>query len=462
MANGIKWLKPVFKNWKIILVSAGFTTVLMFLLTMRMTGIYQSSAIICTGIAANENMAEHFSYDNMVNIITSRETFKETGLRLLAMHLGMKQVDPRIISAAHFGAVQKMIPPDIRKMTDDSDSITYLNLNAIADTHFALIKMMNHPNVPYYSNAALSAVTVNRISNNMFSLVYACNDPGVCQKTLEILIDVSIRKLDNLNQSRRQQQENRSSSTIQVIDKPNYPLTAKNMRNVLVMLGTALGFVIPSFIFLGMAYFNNNIQTPLRAENVTGLKIAGIIPNSRKLQALKNADTISDGLSDTILKNLYMTDHKSGQIRILMISMRAEEGKTLISNILSERLYSKGRKCLVVTPYIDSGSWSVVSYRVDKTFFHSRAEDIIPVEKMSDADVLIIELPPLITNDYPVELVKQFDMAFLICRADREWVKADQTSLDSFIRVSGMTPQIILNHVELDVVEEILGKISKI
>jgi len=657
--------------------------VLMVLFTIGMPKVYKSSASIYTGITTGGGIVEgrsdwtiqSSSYDNMANIITSRETLKEVGLRLLAMHLGMKHVDPKIISAKHFEEVQKMINvnPDIIKLAGATDSITYLNLAAIADTHPFLIGVINYQGVPYYSHAALSSISVNRVqSSDMVSLVYTCNDPGVCQKTLEILIDVCIRNyrqikegqtdkkvayyeeqlqlargklkqaelreeqfkktygvvdlgtqqgiaisdrqeisnqilkeqdlqatlsaglrqiesqtggqasmkrteimqkqnqlgqlnsrlmnaqltgpasriadleaqiksveaalkndlaeafttsstgtmaateyfnrlvaleeskakqralesrrnattgqfnrmlplqdslrriqreieisdqeyrtaLDNWNTSRREQQDQRSFSTIQVIDKPNYPLTAKSKRKILVLLGTMIGFVIPSSIFLGMAYFNNNIQTPKRAEEVTGLKTAGIIPNTKKLQALKNPEMISDGLSDTILKNLYMTDRKSSQTRILIISTRPGEGKTMISNLLCERLLNKGRKCLVVMPYIDSGSWSVVSYKVDKSFYQARAEDIIPVERMNDADTLIIELPPLIMNDYPVELIRQFDMAFLICSANREWVKADQTALDSFIKISGITPQIILNDVEMEVVEEILGKIS--
>ena len=229
---------------------------------------------------------------------------------------------------------------------------------------------------------------------------------------------------------------------------------------MMMMMGTMMGFLIPTCIFLGMAYLNSNIQTPQRAEEITGLKSAGIMPNFKKLHELKNHEMVSNGLSDTILKSLYMANHRSHQMRILIISTRPGEGKTVIGNMLCERLINKGRKCLVVTPYVDSGNWSVVSYKVDKSFYEARAHDIVPVERMTDAEILIIELPPLIMSDYPVELIRQFDMAFLICRADREWVKADQTALDSFIKISGINPQIILNEVEIDIVEEILGKVS--
>ena len=185
------------------------------------------------------------------------------------------------------------------------------------------------------------------------------------------------------------------------------------------------------------------------------------MPNTKKLQDYKYPDLISNGLVDTILKSLYMTHQKwSSQMRILVISTRPGEGKTLISNMLCERLISKGRKCLIVVPYIEAGDWSVVSYKVDKSFYQSRAEDIVPIERMNEADILIIELPSLIMNDYPVDLIRQFDMAFLVCKANREWVKADQTALESFITISGIRPQVVLNEVNTEIVEQILGKIS--
>ena len=266
--------------------------------------------------------------------------------------------------------------------------------------------------------------------------------------------------LDNLTESRRQQQDQHLSSAIQALDKPNFPLTAKrNTRWFWILSGALLGFVVPATFLLLKVGFNTNIQTPQRAEKATGLITAGIIPNTQKLLSLKNCEQITNGLNDVILKNLYLTDHKFGQVRVLIISTRPAEGKTLISNMLCERLLEKGRKCLVVTPFMDSGSWSVVSYKASKFSYKARAEDIAPVEKMNDADILIIELPALIINDYPVELIRQFNTAFLICRANRQWGKADQNALDSFVKVSGINPQIILNDAELDLVEEILGKI---
>lgn len=683
----VKLIKSVFRHYKIIIASSLLVALLVFLFTFNIPRKYQSTATIYTGIGtgttptSTEGRMDYLtlssSFDNLLSIITSRETMKEVGLRLLVMHLTLKDADPAVISPEHLESVREKFPPDIRGLVGETDSITYQNLMAEADSNPFLIGILNYP-VPYYSYQALSSISVNRMrTSDMISLSYSCDDQGVCQKTLEILIDVCIRNyrkikegqvdkvvgyyeeqvksaqqklkrseareqnfkevyglvdfntqtgmviagrqeiitqiqkeqeimsateagirnienqlgsqsqslrnsgimekkdrlsrlsyqlnaaelnrvsadriaelqtqidqvkselsqdiaasstaittgrtseiaateyfnkvitfeeskarlralenrrdaalgqfnrylplgdtlkriqreidinekeyltaLSYLNESKKQQQDQRSFSTVQVIDKPNYPLTAKSMRKTLVMIGGFLGFIIPTLIFLGLAYFNSNIQTPARAEQATGLRVGGIVPDTKLLQGQKNAEVISDGLSDTILKNLYLADHKNKQQRILIVSTRPSEGKTIISNMLCERLLRKGRKCLVVIPYLDSGSWSVVSYKVDNAFYQARAEDLVPVERLNSADILILELPSLIMSDYPVALIKEFDMAFLVCDANREWTKADQTALDSFIKISEITPQLILNNVELDVVEEILGKIK--
>ena len=663
-----------FRHWKLIVVCTVFVAAITALLTMKMPKIYESSAIIFTDISMGDGMVQgrldpsvqNTLYDNMANIITSRETLKEVGLRLLAMHLTMKQKNPNIISVEHQKNLLKNFPPDNKHLIGATDSITYLNLKDKADSENYLVHSLNHPQIPYYSHVALSSIVVNRVGNSdMISLKYSCDDAGVCQKTLEILIDVFIRNyrkiregqinkkvaffeeqfqsvqaklkhaeaeeeqfkrtygtsdlvaqsmgpqeianqikkeqttmsaagasikkienewgaqtqslkrtditfkkndlsraleqliiaelsnypatrvarlrtqvnqlkadltndlaesiasstsvtdyvnkivayessktrikvlenrktaaskqsakylnlidtlkriqrdvdvydkefqlaLENLVESRRQQQEQQLSSSIQVLDQPNFPLTADTgKRKLIILLGALLGFLVSSSVCLFKACSNNHIQTPQRAEEITGLVTAGVIPNIKKLQGLKNYQQLTNGLSDAILKNVYMADNRFGQMRILMISTRPEEGKTMISNMLCERLLDKGNKCLVVMPYIDSGSWSVVTYKARDVEYQARSQEIAPVEKINDADILIIELPSLVTNNYPVELIKQFNIAFLVCRANREWGNADQTALNSFVRISGIKPHIILNDVELNLVDDILGK----
>ena len=679
MMDFYRLFKLLIRRSPIIIGCSLFTAILIFFLTKNVSKEYVSEAIIYTGIGTGESYMREkqentarYAFDNLLNIVKSRETLKEVGLRLMAQHLMLDKADPRIITAEHFEHVRQQIPPDIRKLVGDTEEKTYSNLASLADIHPFLIAQINYP-APYYSTAALSNINVRRImSSDMVNMSYSSNDQGICQKTLEILIDVSIRNfrklsenqtdsvvayfekqlqlareqlkrseekdlqfkktynlvnfdiqtgiaisqredilsqinkekevvsssgiiiknleaqmgsqtqqalknraildkqqmvrrlssqlrtaemsnessekianlqlqlnqvkddlskdlssaggsssqmimtqyinkvmdyeeskarlqalenrknitlgeydrfvplgdtlkriqreidinekaffvvLESLNLSKQRQQDKQSVFTIQVIDKPNYPLVPKPTdRKMTVILGLMIGGIIPAVIFFFMAFFDNNIRTIQRAEELTGLKSGGIFPNMKALNAYKNPEQINESLSNTILKNIYLND-KTGQQRILIISTRPFEGKTTISNLLCERILQKGKKCLVVIPYLDSGSWSVVSYKVDNAFFQSKAEDLVPVERLNDTDVLILELPSLIMNDYPVALIKQFNIAFLVCDANREWTNADQTALESFINISGIKPYLILNDVDKDIVEEVLGKI---
>ncbi|MDR1672842.1 MAG: hypothetical protein LBS09_05200 [Bacteroidales bacterium] len=680
-------IKFLLKRYKIIIGSALLMGILMYFFTRNIPKRYESTATIYTGIGSRISIDSKSSdganpntlFSNFMEIITSRETLKEAGLKLLASHLMLEHADPQIISEEHLIMVREMIPDDIKAMKGATESITYANLEEAAITHPFLIGIINYPS-PYYSIAALSSVYVERTrESDMLFLAYSCNDPGVCQKTLDLLINISIlsyRKitegqlekaveyfqeqletaydrlkqseerlltfnrvnnlvdytsqtsiaiaqreqindrinqerdnissieaalkkledqmggqaqslktkeiiekreqlskltlqitvaelngaspgmiarlqseknqvtdelnrniegisntptsgkipdiassyftrivsyeeskarlqalerrrnanveqyekiipigdtlkriqreieinekvylaaLDELNNSKRRQQDQHSFSFIQVIDKPNYPLTAKSTRKMMILIGLMIGGTIPIAIFTSIFYFNNNILTLQRAEHLTGLKTGGILPDIKKLKTYKHARLVSNSLSDIILKNIYLIEQHEEhpqQQRILIVSTRSSEGKTTIGNMLCERIISKGRRCLVMVPYMDiSGNWSVASYKVDTAAYQAHTEGIVPVEKLNEAEILILELPSLILNDYPVELIKQFNMAFLVCDANRQWAKADQTALDTFISISGLTPYLILNNVDKDVVEEVLGKV---
>jgi hypothetical protein len=71
-------------------------------------------------------------------------------------------------------------------------------------------------------------------------------------------------------------------------------------------------------------------------------------------------------------------------------------------------------------------------------------------------------LPDLLTNSFPNKLLKLFDQAYLVCRANREWTAADQNSLRLFQKsLVKTTPEIILNGVDLSVMEAYVGEIPK-
>ena len=76
-------------------------------------------------------------------------------------------------------------------------------------------------------------------------------------------------------------------------------------------------------------------------------------------------------------------------------------------------------------------------------------------------DYILIEIPPVLYYPYPSGLVASVDLPLLVCRANRVWSQADQSSADSIAKITSLTPQFVLNGVELEVVESILGDLPK-
>lgn len=76
-------------------------------------------------------------------------------------------------------------------------------------------------------------------------------------------------------------------------------------------------------------------------------------------------------------------------------------------------------------------------------------------------DYILIEIPPVLYYPYPSGLVASVDLPLLVCRANRVWSRADQSSAESIAKITSLTPQFLLNGVELEVLESILGELPK-
>ncbi|MEI7662530.1 MAG: hypothetical protein WCK34_10040, partial [Bacteroidota bacterium] len=76
-------------------------------------------------------------------------------------------------------------------------------------------------------------------------------------------------------------------------------------------------------------------------------------------------------------------------------------------------------------------------------------------------DFVIIEIPPVLYYSFPPLLVASSDLAVLVCRANRVWSQADQGALETVKKITTQEPVILLNGVELQAIEAILGDLPK-
>jgi succinoglycan biosynthesis transport protein ExoP len=215
---------------------------------------YASETTLYTGIASGSSVemdkslsffATNTAFDNLINVIKSRETQQEAGLRLLSQHLLMDKAIPTFISAKSLNDLRELTPAYVKKLVvrtngsvkdtkieasdtlNNSFSFTNLNdlsqINALpasvnvfdyeqtvknltdlmmsSDTNF-IYKLLNFEN-PHYSIKAISSINVQRISSSdLVRLKYEADDPGICRQTLVLLTEICIKNYKNIKENR--------------------------------------------------------------------------------------------------------------------------------------------------------------------------------------------------------------------------------------------------------------------
>ena len=84
-----------------------------------------------------------------------------------------------------------------------------------------------------------------------------------------------------------------------------------------------------------------------------------------------------------------------------------------------------------------------------------------PISSDSKPDYILIEIPPVLYYSFPTQLIASADLAILVCRANRNWTAADQGALDTVKNVTSKEPVFLLNGIEIEVVESVLGDLPK-
>jgi hypothetical protein len=104
-------------------------------------------------------------------------------------------------------------------------------------------------------------------------------------------------------------------------------------------------------------------------------------------------------------------------------------------------------------------------YTVDEPFYSAKSyTDIMDQNNFYLSyipDYVIVELPPVLYYPYPVELMAGADVPILVCRSNRNWSDADMGILDVLTKITAQKTHFILNGVELQVIESVLGDLPK-
>ena len=104
-------LRLLRKHMVLLLITPVLLVTLVAILTRHPTYTFSSETTLYTGIASGSSVemdkafsffANNTAFDNLINVINSRETQQEVAIRLLAQHLMLPGPDPRYISAKSY------------------------------------------------------------------------------------------------------------------------------------------------------------------------------------------------------------------------------------------------------------------------------------------------------------------------------------------------------------------------
>lgn len=220
------------RHWLLLLLVPLTTAASIYAFTRRQARSYTSDTVVYTGIASGYKIqggnndsggdwtATATAFDNLLSLISARDTRQEVCLRLLAWrlmadaHPGTADYPARPAVAESggwlgFGAknpdaesgYQQLLPPALKaRLTGPTLAETTKRVMAYyqAAPGNELHQLLSSKD-PLYSEEALWRVTASRVKDSdLLRVEYNAPDAVLCQKTLAILTDVFIRKHQEL------------------------------------------------------------------------------------------------------------------------------------------------------------------------------------------------------------------------------------------------------------------------
>ena len=207
----IQFFRLLNRNLNLFLLSSFALAVVTFMLTRNLPKTYESQAEVFTGIASGINvdavdnvkvdfLTSATEFDNLINIIKSRQTLEEVGMRLLVQHMMLDSADPGYINEENWGHFQYKMPDSLKHALLDPYSVenTLRRVKYYKEKYWddEKVKLTFEGLGSHYSWKRISSIGVSRVqSSDLLRIYFSSNDPGITQNTLLILIEVFTKNM---------------------------------------------------------------------------------------------------------------------------------------------------------------------------------------------------------------------------------------------------------------------------
>ena len=265
--------------------------------------------------------------------------------------------------------------------------------------------------------------------------------------------------LQALNTARlRQKNLQMTSATLKIINPPVLPISAEPTKRKMMVI--AAFFVTAVFIlgfFILLELLDRTLRDKIRAERITGGKVIGAFPGPGRFGERRFArqyrEIASRFMGNAVLN--YFDPRKRPNV-LNILSTEQSDGKSTLAEHLAAYLRETGMKVRIA-------SWNKDFDSHQKEFLlASRLEDFVhdgeDETPLSEADVVIVEYPPLDDSSISKELLQSAELNIMVAPANRTWKETDQLLYEKSVEMAGDTPTaLFLNCAGRDVVQTFTG-----
>ncbi len=414
------------------------------------------------------------------SIVTLRDKLSELNFDMALKSLGLENDSTSTKSNSLFLASQKTKIKEIEaQLNSQIDTIYSMDHDTHGVASTSILKDWLQKTIEFEdAKAQLKVMEQKRLE---FEKLYQIFSPlGATMKRLERKIDIAEREylslLHSLGLAKLRQQNVQLKSNLKLTEAPFFPINPKPSKRVLLILVAAIaGFLITAITIFVMEFLDANLNTAERAENKIELKVSSIFPiiieKDKKIdyQYIKNKAVTA--ISRNIILNQFKKSAQGKPVINMLFSTQENEGKTFICQHLIAKLCELDYKILHISYDatdlgINRGAYQKITYTISDLLYKiSSIEEFDVRQEITDFnafDFVILEIPSIIKNPFPVKLAATMDHTFLVVRANRPWVDADKKALQLFNdATTGPEPTIILNGVNVLEMESVLGELPK-
>lgn len=247
-----------------------------------------------------------------------------------------------------------------------------------------------------------------------------------------------------------------STSNLQTVAPPSYPLTDNGRNRLMYILAAFFGSMIFIILyFLLIEVLDHTLRDPYRSKRLSGLPVIAAfngISNLKYRGFLKACNRLAAAYCCNRL-NKYM---KVGEPTVInLLSINSREGKSFLAKYFIRHWESEGLRVRLVTHDYD---------------FESNGKQYVQAQQLSDfwmlneaektPDIILVEYPSIKDSSIPLPVLQKADVNLLIANACRLWRDSDNTTLAPFKEALKNTPfMLYLNNADRDVVESFTGEL---